>query len=160
MGAVVFAVLGFGACSSVMLVVNKLSVHLFPAPICILLLQCASTALSVQGAGWLGIIDVDSLELEKARCFFLVAVSSLLLLFTNIKTLQYCNVETFIVFRCSTGLVMGVAEWVFLGRELPSRRSVGAIAMMCSGAAGYALISISALDLEDLDCDVGYCITW
>ena len=81
-------------------------------------------------------------------------------IFANIKTLQYCNVETFIVFRASTPVVIGaalaltltlaaplcrlhlhgharpippslltlllatgVADWLFLGRELPNARS-------------------------------------
>ena len=83
-----------------------------------------------------------------------MSVAFLACIFANIKTLQYCNVETFIVFRASTPvvigaapptaplpphlhertrpaplspltppLVAGVADWLFLGRELPNMRS-------------------------------------
>lgn len=133
-----FAVVGFGACSSLMLIVNKLVVHLFPAPSFILLAQCVSTFVAVKTLGLCGVIEVDDLECGKARSFFLVAAISLLCLLTNIKTLQYCNVETFIAFRCSTSLVVCVCEWLCLGRELPSPRSVAAIVCMLSGTAAYA----------------------
>ena len=94
------------------------------------------------------------------QSFFWVSVAFLACIFANIKTLQYCNVETFIVFRASTPVVIGaalaltltlaaplcrlhlhgharpippslltlllaagVADWLFLGRELPNTRS-------------------------------------
>ena len=42
------------------------------------------------------------------------------------QVLQYSNVDTFIVFRASTPLLISVADYLFLGRELPSLRSVRA----------------------------------
>ena len=43
------------------------------------------------------------------QSFFWVSVAFLACIFANIKTLQYCNVETFIVFRASTPVVIGAA---------------------------------------------------
>ena len=54
------------------------------------------------------------------------------------KTLQYANVETFIVFRCSTPIIISVADWLFLGRELPSLASWGSLVGLLAGAIGYA----------------------
>jgi len=43
---------------------------------------------------------------------------------TTMQVLQYSNVETFVVFRASTPLLISLADYAFLGRELPSMRSV------------------------------------
>jgi solute carrier family 35 len=57
----------------------------------------------------------------------------------NIKVLVYSNVETFITFRSSTPLVLSVAEWALLGRELPRGRSIGAILLLMASCVGYTL---------------------
>lgn len=64
-------------------------------------------------------------------CAFLGAI------FTNIKTLQYANVETFIVFRSSTPLFVSVADYLFLGRELPSSRSWMSLVGLLIGSIIY-----------------------
>ena len=83
------------------------------------------------------------LEFSKAKSFFPVAAAFLACIFANIKTLQYANVETFIVFRASTPLLIGLAEWQFMGRELPNARSLGAMLALCSGAAAYVMTDAS-----------------
>ena len=135
--SVVFAVVGYGACSSIMLVINKLAVHFLPAPSFLLLAQSVSSWVSVKLAGMAGLIDVDELDLGKAKCFFPVAAAFLACIFTNMKTLQHANVETFIVFRASTPLLIGIAEWHFLGRELPNLRSTLAILALIAGSCLY-----------------------
>jgi solute carrier family 35 protein len=135
----VFAVVGYAACSSVMLVINKLAVHLLPAPAFVLLAQVTVSWISVKAVGMTGAIDVDELEYDKARSFFPVAAAFLACIFANIKTLQYANVETFIVFRAATPLVIGVAEWALMGRELPNRRSAFAMLILAGGACLYVL---------------------
>lgn len=54
--------------------------------------------------------------------FWVVAFVFLGTIFTNIKCLQYANVETFIVFRSSTPMLIAVLDYFFLGRELPDHR--------------------------------------
>tara|TARA_B110000008_G_C16945802_1_gene554392 strand:+ start:1161 stop:1868 length:708 start_codon:yes stop_codon:yes gene_type:complete len=39
------------------------------------------------------------------------------------KVLQHSNVETFIIFRNSTPIMISILEWVFLGREFPNSKS-------------------------------------
>lgn len=55
----------------------------------------------------------------------------------NIKVLVYSNVETFITFRSATPLVLSVFDYLFLGRELPGRRSLFSILLLVSSCAGY-----------------------
>jgi len=136
-GSVLFAVLGYATCSSLMLVVNKVCVHMLPAPSFVLLMQVSSAWISVKACGLMGLVEVDELELPKLKSFFWVSVAFLACIFANIKTLQYCNVETFIVFRASTPVVIGVADWLFLGRELPNTRSSLSMLALVVGAGAY-----------------------
>lgn len=57
----------------------------------------------------------------------------------NGQVLQYANVETFIVFRCSTPLIMSVSDYLFLNRELPTARSWGCLVAILFSAVGYVV---------------------
>jgi len=142
-GNTAFAVVGYAACSSLMLIVNKLAVHLLPAPSFVLFAQVMCSWMSVKACGMLGFIDVDELEWPKAKGFFFVSVAFLACIFANIKILQFCNVETFIVFRSSTPMVIGILDWFFLGRELPNCRSVSAMLFLIVGACLYVYLDSS-----------------
>ena len=121
------------------LVINKLAVHLLPAPSFVLLAQVTCSWVAVKLAGCIGLIDVDEVEYSKMRDFFPVAFAFLACIFANIKTLQFANVETFIVFRASTPLLIAVVEWAIMGRELPNLRSTIAMLTLVVGAVGYVL---------------------
>ena len=94
-----FAVGGYMLCSACLLISNKLAIHLLPAPSFILFAQLMGTVIVVQGANLLGYIKVDNLEMGKAIKFLPVALIFLLTIFMNMKSLQYANVETFMIFR-------------------------------------------------------------
>mmetsp|Transcript_18301 Transcript_18301/g.27418 ORF Transcript_18301/g.27418 Transcript_18301/m.27418 type:complete len:318 (-) Transcript_18301:340-1293(-) len=136
---VAVACVGYMLCSSLMLIANKLAVHFFAAPGIVLILQLGLTAVCVKLAGMAGFIVVDDLEWNKVKPYILVACAFLGTIYTNIRTLQYANVETFIVFRASTPILVSVADWIFLGRELPSLRSSACLFGLLLGAAGYML---------------------
>ena len=137
MSTTVFAILGYGACSSLMLVMNKLAVHLLPAPSFVLLMQFFASWFAVKLAGLLGFCKVDALEWKKMIAFLPISLAFLAAVFANIKTLQYANVETFIVFRASTPLTISICDWLCLGRELPSPRSFLCLVGLLIAAALY-----------------------
>lgn len=76
---------------------------------------------------------------KQIKPFLVVAVAFLGAIFTNMKTLQYANVETFIVFRSSTPLLIALLDYGFLGRELPSLRSWCSLVLLLCGAIGYVM---------------------
>ena len=94
--------------------------HYLPAPSFVLLAQVTCSWVAVKFVGVLGFIDVDEIEYNKMMAFLPVAAAFLACIFANIKTLQFANVETFIVFRASTPLIIGITEWALMGRELPN----------------------------------------
>jgi len=136
-GAVAFAVAGYAVCSATMLVCNKVAVHVLPVPSLVLFAQLLSAAVSVWLVGAAGLITVDALEWGKVKAFAPVALAFLGVIFANIKTLQYANVETFIIFRASTPLLISIADYCFLGRQMPDCRSWLALGGLLLGAAGY-----------------------
>lgn len=93
------AVVGYMACSALMLIANKLAVHSINAPGFVLFCQLAGTAIVVAVAGALGFADVDKLEWNKFKRFVIVPLAFLCTIYANIKILQHANVETFITFR-------------------------------------------------------------
>ena len=154
-GAVAMAVAGYATCSSLMLILNKIAVHTLPAPSLVLFVQLMLAAAVVRGAGMAGLADVDKLEYEKVRGFAPVALAFLCVIYANIKTLQHANVETFIVFRASTPLVVSLADYFFLGRALPSCRSwLSLIGLVC-GVCGYVL---SDTNKEFNGCEFYECV--
>lgn len=137
--AVVIAIAFYASCSSTMLVINKLAVHFLPAPAVVLFFQLATSAGAVflfDAAGW---IKADKLTWEKVKPYSAVSIAFLGAIFTNMKTLQYANVETFIVFRSSTPILIAVLDYCFLGRELPTVRSWLSLLAILAGAIGYVI---------------------
>lgn len=138
-----FAILGYGTCSSLMLIMNKVAVHLLPAPSLVLLCQFMASWIAVKLCGLCGCIVVDELEWKKVKQFWMVSVAFLACVYANIKTLQFANVETFVVFRASTPLFISLCDWLFLGRELPDRMSTVALLGLLGCATGYVLTDAS-----------------
>lgn len=136
---VVLAIVFYALCSSSMLVVNKLAVHFLPAPAVVLFFQLASSAGAVKLFAILGWVQADELEWSKVKPFLLVSFAFLGAIFTNMKTLQYANVETFIVFRSSTPILIAVLDYMFLGRELPTARSWASLVGILGGAIAYVM---------------------
>ena len=136
-GASVLSVAGYMCTSSVLLLLNKLAIHFLQAPSLILALQLICSAASVRVAGACGLITVDALEWSKVKAFAPVSVTFVTLIFANIKTLQYANVETFIVFRSSTPVAISLLEYLYQGREMPTFRGWLCLGWMVAGAAAY-----------------------
>jgi len=134
---VLFAVVFYATCSSTMLVLNKLAVHHMQAPSFVMFCQMVTTAGAVYGASKVGWVEADAFEWGKMKAFFWVVATFAAMVITNMKILQYANVETFIVFRSSTPLLVAFLDFGFLGRCLPSARSYAALFFILLGAVLY-----------------------
>jgi GDP-mannose transporter len=60
-----------------------------------------------------------------------------LAIYTNMQALAISNVDTVIVFRSCTPLVVCILDWAFMGRELPSTGSALALLALLAGVYGY-----------------------
>lgn len=139
-GSVAVAISYYSVCSSTLLLINKVSLQIVPAPVLLLSLQLWFAVLFVYFLKWLQILETQPLRWPTAVKFSPVVISFLGTLYANAKVLQYSNVETFITFRASTPLILCVCDYLFLGRHLPSVRSVACLLGLLISSVGYALV--------------------
>lgn len=125
--------------SSLMLVINKMVFNFIPLPACVFAVQFATTLFIMIALQAFGVIRVDQLCFNRAKQFVPYVSSFVMSIYCSGKVLQYSNVETLITFRSCTPLCVSVLDWLFLGRELPARRSLIALVGVVCGACGYVL---------------------
>lgn len=134
----VSAVLMFTLCSSSMLIVNKVAITSFPAPSALLFLQLFTSAAIIFVLSKAGILEIEkSFSTKDIKSYSVVSIAFLAALYTNIKILQHANIETFIVFRASTPILISMLDVVFLGRDIPSTRSFMSLMGLIAGATAY-----------------------
>ena len=138
-GEVVAAMIMFSAASSSLLLINKLCIHLIPAPSLIAALQFAVCTVFILLLKHSGYQEVDDWEWIKVRQYLLYIGMFVTTIYCNFKALEVSNVETLIVARSCVPVTVSFLDFTFLGRRLPSLRSWGAMLLMVSGAAGYVL---------------------
>lgn len=154
-----WAVGGYMLCSATLLIGNKYAVHKIAAPSFILWAQLFGTAVAVKGAHLVGLIShLDALEPGKVRAFAPVALIFVATIFTNMKSLEHANVETFMVFRFSTPICVSICDYMFLGRHLPSARSWLCLLALLVGATGYATTDSAFVVKGYLFCALWYFI--
>jgi GDP-mannose transporter len=136
---VVFAVLSYSFCSGSLVLVNKLVLHHLPYPSLVITFQLWAALIFIQVADAFRIIDVDPITWKNVKPYLAYTVAFSLGVFCNMKSLSMSNVETVIVFRALSPLLVSVADALFLGREWPSARSWAALSVIALGAYGYAL---------------------
>ena len=132
----VVAMLAFSACSSSLLLVNKLCVHRVPCPSLISSIQFAVSVVTIFVLKAAGVITVDPIVWSKVRPYTGYVVMFVCTIYANMKSLEHSNVETLIVFRACSPFIVSLLDWAFLGRHLPGARSFLALAMLGAGAAG------------------------
>ena len=86
-----------------------------------------------------GMIKADAWEWHKVKPYLVYVCMFVATIYANMRALQHSNVETVIVFRSACPLIVSVLDWAFLGRQLPSARSIGALLVIIGGCIGYVL---------------------
>ena len=139
-GEAMVAMLLFSASSASLLLINKLCMHHLPSlPSFISSIQffCATATCLFLSAT--GLADVDGWEWSKVQPYLYYVGMFVATIYCNMKALEHSNVETIIVFRACCPLFVCVLDWAFLGRQLPSMRSMASLIVLLLGACGYVL---------------------
>lgn len=147
--AVVRSIIYYGIWSSVMLVSNKIAITAFPMPASFFCIQIAMTILFIQTFRATGLIQVDNITLPRATTWLPYACSFCTSIYCSGKALQHSNVETVIVFRSCSPLVVSLLDYVFLGRAWPSVRSTASLVGVLT-CAGMYVLSDSQFQMEGL----------
>lgn len=135
------AVLAFSACSSTMLVFNKLAVQQVRLPAVLISFQMLCAVGVLRLMRWWGVVTLDGMTCDLARAFALPVITFTGSVFSNVNGLQRSNVETFVVFRCSTPIVASLIEGFFMDRHFPRCRSWVAMALVLTGAVAFVASS-------------------
>jgi GDP-mannose transporter len=133
---IVFAVLAYSVCSSMMLVTNKLAMSSFPVPAMVTLIQLVTCTAFVYVIGFAG-VKTDALTLENAKPYGIYVLAFACGIYSNMRALEGSNVETIIVFRACTPLCVAIIEWAFMNRELPEPKSLASLVVVMMGAGAY-----------------------
>ena len=136
--AVVASIIAYSLCSGSLVLLNKLTLHFLPFPSLVVCFQLFACIVIIYGAMFLKIIDVDPIKWEYVRPYMLYIFFFCTGIYCNMRSLSISNVETVIVFRALSPMVVAFLDAMFLGREWPSKRSWGGLITLVIGAIGYA----------------------
>ncbi|KNA03191.1 hypothetical protein SOVF_211570 [Spinacia oleracea] len=130
-------VIGYALCSSLLAVINKYAITQFNYPGLLTALQYLTSALGVWILGKLGFLHHDPFNVDIAKKFLPAAFVFFLAIFTNTNLLRHANVDTFIVFRSCTPLLVALADTTFRRQPLPSKLTFVSLLVILGGAVGY-----------------------
>lgn len=145
-------------CSSLLAIINKYAVTKFNYPGLLTALQYLTSAAGVWALGKLGFLCHDPFNLETAKKFAPAAVVFYLAIFTNTNLLVHANVDTFIVFRSLTPLLVAIADTTFRKQPCPSKLTFSSLVIILGGAVGY-VITDSAFSLTAYSWALAYLVT-
>eukprot|EP00545_Synedropsis_sp_CCMP1620_P009515 CAMPEP_0119008066 /NCGR_PEP_ID=MMETSP1176-20130426/3442_1 /TAXON_ID=265551 /ORGANISM="Synedropsis recta cf, Strain CCMP1620" /LENGTH=377 /DNA_ID=CAMNT_0006960327 /DNA_START=167 /DNA_END=1300 /DNA_ORIENTATION=+ len=135
----ILSMVAYSVCSGSLVLVNKLILHHLPFPSLVMTVQLWSTLLFIFVASHLmKLIECDPLTWANIKPYLWYTMGFSFGIYCNMRSLAESNVETVIVFRAMAPLLVSVADAIFLGREWPSKRSWGALALIVFGAYQYA----------------------
>lgn len=135
--SLVALVVGYGLCSSLLSIINKSAITVFGYPSVLTALQYFTCVIVVLTLGRLKFLDHDPIRLSTLRKFLPAALVFYLAIFTNTCLLKHANVDTFVVFRSSTPILVAVADTVFRKQPFPRLGSLLSLVTILVGAVGY-----------------------
>lgn len=131
--------LAYFLCSASMLLANKVALHMIPIPAVLCALQYIFCVIVCEVASLFKLAVVEPWSMEKVKSYWLVPCFFALAIFSNNKVLQYANVETFIVFRNTTPMLVCFLDFLLMGKSLPSLRTVFSFVFILVGTIAYAM---------------------
>ncbi|CAN6441643.1 unnamed protein product [Victoria cruziana] len=130
-------VAGYALSSALLAIINKFAVTMFSFPAILTAFQYLTSVAGVRSFSMLGLLQHDPFTFDMARKFLPAATIFYLAIFTNTNLLKHANVDTFIVFRSLTPLLVAVSDTVFRKQAWPSRSTFACLVVILGGAVGY-----------------------
>lgn len=112
-------------------------VHL-PSPSVVSFIQIFSSTITVLILKFGG-VKVDNFDWVAFKAYAIYTIAFVAAIYTNMQALSSSNVETVIVFRACSPIAVGIIEYLFMDRALPTLRSSLSLIFVASGAIIYCL---------------------
>lgn len=135
---VIFSIISYSFCSGTLVLLNKLTLYHLPFPSLVVAFQLLACIAMIYAASYAGYIQVDPIRWDYVKPYLLYTFFFSTGIYCNMRSLNIANVETVIVFRALTPIIVAFLDALFLGREWPSTRSWIGLATLVLGAYGYA----------------------
>mmetsp|Transcript_18733 Transcript_18733/g.39828 ORF Transcript_18733/g.39828 Transcript_18733/m.39828 type:complete len:342 (-) Transcript_18733:145-1170(-) len=131
----------YAACSSTLLVLNKVSMYLVPDAAFVLFCQFLFSTIGVRALKLVNPeMDIELLKWEKAKPFVVATAVFFLCLLSNNKALESVNVETVIVIRSCSPIAVAALDRIALGKDLPNFQGFMALLVIVLGATIYVAV--------------------
>lgn len=124
--------------SSTMLIFNKACMIVLPAPCTVTLMQVTVTTLLIAAAWCCALVDIQKVDRVILSQYALYSILFVLGINFTMRSLTITNVETVLLFRACSPILVSFIDTLFLGREIPSRRSFLAMLSIVFGATWFA----------------------
>uniref|UniRef100_A0ACD5URF9 Uncharacterized protein n=1 Tax=Avena sativa TaxID=4498 RepID=A0ACD5URF9_AVESA len=151
-------VLGYALCSSLLAIINKYAITKFSYPGLLTAFQYLTSVVGVWSLGKFGFLYHDPFNFQTARKFAPAALVFYLAIFTNTHLLKHANVDTFIVLRSLTPLLVAIADTTFRKQPCPSKLTFLSLVIILGGALGYVMTD-SGFTLTAYSWAVAYLVT-
>ena len=135
---VILSILSYSFCSGTLVLLNKLTLHYLPFPSLVVAVQLVACIFMIYSANYLGFVQVDPIKWEFVKPYLIYTFFFSTGVYCNMRSLNISNVETVIVFRALSPVIVAFLDALFLGREWPSKRSWTGLITIVLGAYGYA----------------------
>jgi len=139
----------YSFCSGTLLLFNKIVVVLIPCAPFVTATQFCFTIIVLGSLHVMGIVAIQGLDRQVLTKYALYVVIFIAGIYSNMQALRFANVDTVIVFRSATPIVVSCMDFLFLGRELPSPRSLGALGIIIMGSLWYVYCDESRASKEE-----------
>merc|ERR1712164_101409 len=106
-----------------MLLANKGAFTELPVPGLVCSVQYAFTCVAVLVMAKIGLAQRDPVEIGLVRKYWVVPAAFATAIFANGKLLEHANVETFLLIRFTTPLLVALLDFLLLEKELPTARN-------------------------------------
>ena len=124
--------------SSTMLIVNKACMAVLPAPCTVTLLQVTVTTVLIGAARCCSLVEIQIVDRAVLSQYVIYALIFVLGINFTMRSLAITNVETVLLFRSCSPVLVSFVDTLYLGREMPSRRSFLSMLCIVLGATWFA----------------------
>eukprot|EP00802_Teleaulax_amphioxeia_P005501 Tamp_05505.p1 GENE.Tamp_05505~~Tamp_05505.p1 ORF type:complete len:339 (-),score=13.27 Tamp_05505:1936-2859(-) len=136
------SILLYFVCSSTMLVLNKAALNRLPFPVIVTTFQTISTALLISCLRLAGVVKYPPMSASKVKAWRGVALIFSVVLLCNMGAMRHVGVESMVMFRSSTTILVAICDLVILGTKISLRQFV-ACCLIFSGGAVFALHDVT-----------------
>jgi hypothetical protein len=134
----IIIVICYCVASATMILFNKACMKVLPAPCMVTFLQVTASTLIITTAWCFGLVQIQRVDSPTVFRYAVYSILFVLGINFTMRSLSVSNVETLLIFRSSSPILVSLIDTVFLGRALPSGRSFLSMTAIILGATWFS----------------------